>query len=34
MEDMIIKFGAGWITQEEQIVIIEYLVQHYGPDET
>ncbi len=34
MEDMTIKFGAGWITKEEQKVIIEYLVQHYGPDET
>jgi len=32
MDDMVVKFGAGWITPEEQEIIIDYLVQRYGPE--
>ena len=32
MEDMVEKFGAGWITLDEQKIIIDYLVEHYGPE--
>jgi len=32
MEDMVEQFGAGWITPPEQTVIIDYLVEHYGPE--
>lgn len=29
--DMVGKFGAGWITPTEQTIILDYLVEHYGP---
>ena len=31
MEDMIKKFGATWISPELRAIIVDYLVQHYGP---
>lgn len=32
MDDMVNKYGATWITDAQQTRIIEYLVEHYGPD--
>ncbi len=32
MDDMVNKYGARWITEELQKVIIDYLVEHYGPE--
>jgi hypothetical protein len=32
MEDMVGKYGGSWITPQEQKQIIDYLVEHYGPD--
>ena len=29
---MVEQFGAGWITPPEQMAIIDYLVEHYGPE--
>lgn len=31
MEDMVEKFGATWITPEQQKLIIDYLVGAHGP---
>lgn len=30
--DMVEKFGATWITEEEQRILIDYLTENYGPD--
>ena len=32
MEDMVKKYGATWISKALQKEIIDYLVEHYGPD--
>ena len=32
MDDMVNKFGAVWISQDDQARIIDYLVEHYGPE--
>lgn len=32
IDDMVNKFGATWITEEQQKVILDYLVENYGPD--
>lgn len=32
IDDMVNKFGATWITDEQQALILDYLVQKYGPD--
>jgi hypothetical protein len=31
ISDMVNKFGATWITTEEQGLILDYLVEAYGP---
>ena len=31
MEDMVKKFGCNWLTSEQQQRIIDYLVEHHGP---
>ena len=31
MDDMIGKFGATWIGPDLRALIVEYLVEHYGP---
>lgn len=33
VDDMVNEFGATWITEEQQDVIIDYLVKNYGPDQ-
>ena len=33
MEDMLSSSAPGWITPPEQTVIIDYLVEHYGPEQ-
>jgi hypothetical protein len=33
MEDMVRKFGAAWIGPELQRLIIDYLVEHHGPEQ-
>ena len=30
--DMVDKYGASWITEEQQKMIIDYLVENYGPN--
>ena len=32
IDDMVNEFGATWISDEQQALILDYLVQHYGPD--
>ena len=32
--DMVSKYGATWITEEQQAIIIDYLVDNYGPSRT
>jgi hypothetical protein len=32
MDDMVNTFGATWITEQQQRLIIDYLVKNYGPD--
>lgn len=32
VDDMVEKFGAKWIVGEERRIIIDYLVENYGPD--
>lgn len=32
VDDMVNEFGATWITEEQQRLIIDYLVKHHGPD--
>lgn len=32
IDDMVDQFGATWITDEQQALILDYLVQRYGPD--
>lgn len=31
MDDMVNEFGATWITETQQRKIIDYLVEHHGP---
>lgn len=31
MDDMVNKYGATWITEKQQERILDYLVEHYGP---
>ena len=31
LDDMVNQFGAAWLTKEDQKTIINYLVEHYGP---
>lgn len=33
MDDMVNEFGAAWITEKDQKRIIDYLVDHYGPEQ-
>lgn len=32
MEDMIVKYGATWIDEEFRARLVDYLVEHYGPE--
>lgn len=32
VSDMVNKYGATWLTEEEQTIIIDYLAANYGPD--
>jgi mono/diheme cytochrome c family protein len=32
VSDMVSEFGATWITEEQQKIIIDYLAKNYGPD--
>jgi mono/diheme cytochrome c family protein len=32
VDDMVKQFGATWITEEQQEIIVDYLAEHYGPD--
>ena len=32
VSDMVNKYGATWLTEEEQTIIIDYLAENYGPD--
>ena len=32
MDDMVNQFGATWINERQQRLIIDYLAEHYGPD--
>jgi mono/diheme cytochrome c family protein len=32
VSDMVNEFGATWITEEQQKIIIDYLAKNYGPD--
>jgi mono/diheme cytochrome c family protein len=32
VSDMVEQYGATWITEEQQRVIIDYLTENYGPD--
>jgi hypothetical protein len=32
MEDMIVKFGAAWINDDLRARIVDYLVEHHGPE--
>lgn len=32
VDDMVNKFGATWITEQQQQVIVDYLAENYGPD--
>ena len=32
MEDMVEKYGATWIVPEFRRAIVEYLVEHHGPE--
>ncbi len=32
VSDMVDKYGASWITEEQQKIIIDYLVENYGPN--
>ncbi|MDT8404996.1 hypothetical protein [Sulfuriflexus sp.] len=32
MDDMVNEFGATWITEDQQRVIIDYLVENHGPE--
>lgn len=31
VRDMVEQFGCNWTTEEERAKIIDYLVEHYGP---
>lgn len=31
IDDMVNEFGATWLTDEDQTLILEYLVTNYGP---
>lgn len=31
MSDMVLEYGATWITEEEQKVIVDYLAENFGP---
>ena len=33
VSDMVNEFGATWLTEEQQKLIIDYLVVNYGPPE-
>ncbi len=32
VSDMVNKYGATWLTEQEQTIIIDYLAANYGPD--
>lgn len=32
MDDMIVKYGATWIDAEFRERLVDYLVEHYGPE--
>lgn len=32
IDDMVNQFGATWLTEEQQKLILEYVVETYGPD--
>ena len=32
VDDMVNEFGATWLTEQQQRIIIDYLVKNYGPD--
>ncbi|MGD2073882.1 MAG: cytochrome c [Gammaproteobacteria bacterium] len=32
VDDMVNQFGATWITEEQQRIIVDYLAENYGPD--
>ena len=31
MSDVVNEYGGTWITPKEQKILIDYLVEHYGP---
>ncbi|MFQ5888628.1 MAG: hypothetical protein ACE5JR_01110 [Gemmatimonadota bacterium] len=31
VRDMVERYGASWITEEEQRILIDYLVENHGP---
>lgn len=31
MEDVVTEYGGAWITEDEQKILIDYLVENYGP---
>jgi mono/diheme cytochrome c family protein len=32
VDDMVNQFGANWITEDQQKIIVDYLAENYGPD--
>jgi mono/diheme cytochrome c family protein len=32
VDDMVNQFGATWITEDQQEIIVDYLAENYGPD--
>lgn len=32
VDDMVKQFGATWITEDQQEIIVDYLAENYGPD--
>ncbi len=33
IDDMVNKYGMTWLTEEQRQKILDYLVDHYGPEE-
>ena len=33
IDDMVNQYGAEWLTEEDQALILDYLVHAYGPEE-
>lgn len=33
IDDVVNEYGGSWITEREQEILIDYLVEHFGPEE-